>query len=62
MGLVSYNQRIQPRVCAPFLLPHLRDGIRDIKCTDLLLILKLKELVAAVTRHEDEYVGPIVRQ
>lgn len=46
----------------PFLLIHLLKRIRDIKRTDLLIILKLEKLVPAVSGHVHKDIRPVVRQ
>ncbi len=46
----------------PFLLPHLFEGICDIKGADFFVILEFEEFVSAVTSHVNEDVGPVVCQ
>ena len=46
----------------PFLLPHLLEGICDVKCADLLVVLELEKLVSSVTGHVHEDVRPIIRE
>jgi hypothetical protein len=46
----------------PVFLPHLFKDISDIERTDLLVILKLEELVAPMPRHVHEDITPLVRQ
>lgn len=40
----------------PFLLPHLFEGISNVKGTDFLVVLELQEFIPSVTRHIDEDV------
>ena len=44
------------------LLPHLLEGVGEVEGGDLLGILELQKLVAAVARHVDQDVGVLVRQ
>jgi hypothetical protein len=45
---------------SPLLLPHLADCISYIKCADLLIILELEELVAAMSSEVEEDIGGCV--
>ena len=47
-------------MAVPSLFPHLLKGIREIKGTNLLGILKLQKLVPAMSRHVHQYVTPVV--
>ena len=38
----------------PFLLPHLLEGIRNVKRADLLVVLEFQELVSTMPRHVDK--------
>lgn len=49
-----------PQCHPPPLLPHLLKRVREVIRTNLLGVLELEELVAAMTRHVNENVGAIV--
>lgn len=46
----------------PFLLPHLLEGIRNVKRADFLVILELEKLVASMACHVYEDIRSIVCQ
>ena len=48
--------------CAPFLLPHLLKRVRQVERADFFAVLEFQELIAAVTRHINKNVRPIVRK
>ena len=50
------------QLCAPLLLPHLLKRVRQIKRADFFVVLEFQELIAAVARHIDKNVRPIVRK
>ena len=55
--------RIQgPKRSTPFLLPHLLKRVRQVERADFFVVLEFQELVAAVARHVNENVRPIVRE
>jgi hypothetical protein len=41
-------------------LPHLLERIGNVKRANFLTILEFQELVAAMTRHVDKYVRPVI--
>ena len=51
-----------PRNRAPLLLPHLFERIRNVKRADFFTILEFQEFIAAMARHVDKDVRPIVRE
>jgi hypothetical protein len=53
----STNGILGANDCVPFFLPHLLlKRIRQIRCTDLLIVLELEKLVFVVSGHVNEYV------
>lgn len=55
VGLAGVDHEEQLAVAA--LLPHLREGVGQVPAGDLLAVLELEELVAAVARHVHEHVA-----
>jgi len=46
----------------PLLLPHLLESVSNVERADLFVVLELEELVASVSGHVNEDVGPIISQ
>ena len=54
--------RGQRQLCVPLLLPHLLKRVRQIERADFFVVLEFQKLIAAVARHIDKNVRPIVRK
>lgn len=50
----------EQHLAVPPLLPHLLEGVRQVPAPDLLAVLELEELVAAVPGHVDQQVAAAV--
>jgi hypothetical protein len=59
--VIAYGGYLTPcatnsQTCSPFFLPHLFKSIRDVKCTNLFVVLEFEKFVASVTSHVHENV------
>ena len=60
VGLAGVDHEQQ--LVVPLFVRHLAERIRQVPAADLLAVLELEELAAAVARHVDEYVTALVGQ
>jgi hypothetical protein len=55
-AVIQQHAHQNDQTCSPLLLPHLFKSIRNVKRTDLFVVLEFEKFVASVASHVHEYV------